>query len=108
MFVVENPTVTVKCRTAIKVLFLYFNLYEGEVGWSHYVHLHPYPFLLIYLNDLGFVMSSSDFHLWPSLGNTCIVQHRCIMDTYFHIFFQTFYKKRFVQETSVPSSFIMC
>ena len=26
MLIVEDPTVTVKCRTAIKVLFLYFNL----------------------------------------------------------------------------------
>jgi len=26
MLFVEDPAVTVKCRTAIKVLFLYFNL----------------------------------------------------------------------------------
>jgi hypothetical protein len=26
MLNIEDPTVTVKCRTAIKVLFLYFNL----------------------------------------------------------------------------------
>jgi hypothetical protein len=26
MLVVEDPTVTVKCRTAIKALFLYLNL----------------------------------------------------------------------------------
>jgi E3 ubiquitin-protein ligase RNF38/44 len=29
MLIIEDPTMTVKCRTAIKVLFLYFNLCLG-------------------------------------------------------------------------------
>ena len=35
-----DPAVTVKYRTAIKVLLLYFNLHLS-------VHLQPYPFLLM-------------------------------------------------------------
>jgi len=27
ILIIKDPTVTVKCRTAIKALFLYFNLY---------------------------------------------------------------------------------
>ena len=27
MLIIENPTLTVKCRTAVKAMFLYFNLY---------------------------------------------------------------------------------
>jgi hypothetical protein len=46
MFIIEDPTVTVKCSTAIQALFLYLNLCLSVKLDSH-VHLHPYPFLLI-------------------------------------------------------------
>jgi len=29
MLIIENPTLTVKCRTAVKAMFLYFNLYPS-------------------------------------------------------------------------------
>jgi hypothetical protein len=50
MFIIEDPNVTAKCRTAMKVLFIYSIL--GLVVPLHYfvskcivfhVHLHPYP-----------------------------------------------------------------
>ena len=46
MLIIEDPTV--KCRTAIKVPFFYFNLCSSIMLYlvSH-VHLHPYPFLPI-------------------------------------------------------------
>jgi hypothetical protein len=44
MLIVEDSTVTVKCRTAIKALFRFFNLCLSWIV-SH-VHLHPYTFLL--------------------------------------------------------------
>jgi len=31
MVIIENPIVNVKCRTAIKALFLYSNLYQGTL-----------------------------------------------------------------------------
>jgi hypothetical protein len=44
--IVEDPTVTVKCRTAIQSMFpLHEFVSKCKVGVSH-VHLHPYPFLL--------------------------------------------------------------
>jgi len=43
LLIVEDPTMTVKCRSAIKALSLYLNLCpSGMLD----VHLHPYPFLL--------------------------------------------------------------
>ena len=48
MLIIEEPTVTVKCRSAIKALFLYVNLcLLVSVMLDSNVHLHPYPFLLI-------------------------------------------------------------
>jgi len=46
MLIIENPTVTVKCRTATKALFLYFDSCPSVMLDSH-VHLHLYLFLLI-------------------------------------------------------------
>ena len=44
--IVEDPTVTVKCRTAIQSMFpLHEFVSKCKVGVSH-VHLHPYHFLL--------------------------------------------------------------
>ena len=48
VFILEEPTVTVKCRTAIKVMFLCFIVCLCLILDSvSYVHLHPHPFLLI-------------------------------------------------------------
>jgi len=38
MLIIEDPTVTVKCRTAIKVLFHYFRVCHGRdcmVSWIY-------------------------------------------------------------------------
>jgi len=45
MLIVEDSTAAVKCRTAIKSLFLYFNLCLS-VKMDCLSHLYPYPFLL--------------------------------------------------------------
>ena len=43
MLIIKNPTVTVKCRTAIKALFLYFNLCPsvklGSLSCSYYTSI---------------------------------------------------------------------
>ena len=45
--IVEDPFVTVRCRTAIKALFLYLNICLNVI-LSH-VHLNPYAFLLMHI-----------------------------------------------------------
>ena len=42
IYLVEDLNVTVKCRTTVKALFLYFDLCLSV----YHVHLHPYHFLL--------------------------------------------------------------
>jgi len=46
MLIIEDPTVTVTCRTAIKVLFLYFILCL-TVMLDSLFDIHVYPFSLI-------------------------------------------------------------
>ena len=49
ILIFEDPTVTVNSIPAIQALFLYFNLCLSiSVGQISHVHLHPYPFFLIY------------------------------------------------------------
>ena len=42
MFNIEDPTVTVKCRTAIKAMFLYLNLCPSVVCLVSHFQLHPF------------------------------------------------------------------
>ena len=46
ILIVEDSTVTVKCRTAIKVLLLYINLCLCVMLDSLSYWIHPYHFLL--------------------------------------------------------------
>ena len=46
-----------KCRTAIKSLFLYFNLCDVQCWIVSPVHLHSYPVLLIYIYMLSKIRS---------------------------------------------------
>ena len=50
----HHAFITVKCRTIIKAFFLYLNLCLSVMLDSHYVNLHPYPFVL---NEF-FILSS--------------------------------------------------
>ena len=42
MFIVEDPTVTVKCKTQIKALFLYFSLWISIMldSLSMFIYIH--------------------------------------------------------------------
>jgi hypothetical protein len=71
-------------RTAIKVMFLYFNLCLGEMldSLSHH-HLHPYPFLLnewltwlkseLWCLDVKYIVPSTSLqeHQFNVLTDTC-------------------------------------
>jgi hypothetical protein len=47
MLIIEDPTVNVECRTALKWLFFDFNLCWSTICWIvSQLHLHPYQFLL--------------------------------------------------------------
>jgi hypothetical protein len=59
-------TVTVNCRTAIKVLFPCLNLCLSVMLNISYVHLHPYPFLLIQYLCFNYGYLLSDFLIHPT------------------------------------------
>jgi len=50
MTIIEDPTASVKSRTAIRALFLFLNLCLSvmldSLSFSFSLHLHPYNFLL--------------------------------------------------------------
>jgi len=62
VFIVKDPTVTMKCRTSIKALFLYLNLCLCDVGLSLmfiYIHIRSYYQLFPHSNVCPNVMLDS-------------------------------------------------
>jgi hypothetical protein len=61
--ILEDPTVTVKSRPAIKALFLYFDLCLNVILDSLRCSLHTYPFLLIVYTGIYRYKSQLEAHL---------------------------------------------
>ena len=60
MLIIEYPSLTVNCRTAIKLLFLFFNICL-RVNWIiYYVHVHTYSFLLPGIDQVFLQINNSD------------------------------------------------
>jgi hypothetical protein len=60
MLIIEYPSLTVNCRTAIKLFFLFFNICL-KVNWIiYYVHVHTYSFLLHEIDQVFLQINNSD------------------------------------------------
>ena len=62
ILIVEDPTVTVKCRTAIKVMFIYFNLCVSVM-----LNSLSYLFTSILQNVYNFLLNVKKCNQIPSI-----------------------------------------
>jgi hypothetical protein len=63
MLIIEYPSLTVNCRTAIKLLFLFFNICL-RVNWIiYYVHVHTVEWFSLVLSIQN-AFDSESFHIY--------------------------------------------